>query len=63
MFAIMLLSGYAPVPDRRMYWRQEGDIFNSLVSNAIRRDSFEQLMRVEHFANNRKIDTKNPDPY
>ena len=28
--AIMLLSGYGPGPDRKMYWRQEGDVFNSL---------------------------------
>ena len=63
MFAIMLLSGYAPVPDRRMYWRLKGDAFNSLVSNAIRRDSFEHLIRVIHFADNIKTDTKNSDPY
>ena len=46
-----------------MYWRLEGDAFNSLVSNAIWRDSFEQLIRVIHFADNIKTDTKNSDPY
>ena len=63
MLAIMMLSGYSRVPYRRLYWRQEGDVFNSLVTQGMRRDTFEQLMRVLHLADNTKMDANSPDPF
>ena len=61
--AIMMLSGYANVPNRRLYWRRDGDVFNSLVAKGMRRDTFEHIMRVLHLADNSKMDSTNPDPY
>ena len=36
--AVMLLSGYCKVPNRRMYWQDRPDTHNKLVANSIRRD-------------------------
>lgn len=57
---VCLLSGYCPVPNRRMYWSTDMDVNNPLVSSAIRRDRFDEIMRNLHFANNMLI---NDDPF
>ncbi|KAJ8958149.1 hypothetical protein NQ318_006086 [Aromia moschata] len=36
---ILLLSGYLPVPRRRMFWEQQKDMQNILVADALSRDS------------------------
>ena len=61
--AIMMLSGYSPVPNRRLYWRRDGDVHNSLVAQGMRRDTFEHLLRVLHLADNSKMDSQKPDTY
>lgn len=49
---ILLLSGYNKVPYRRNYWSNNEDTHNNLVSGAMRRDRFEQIMKYLHIANN-----------
>ena len=56
MVGILLLSGYNALPSRKMYWRQEPDCHNKLVANSMRRDTFDNLMRVLHFADNQMMD-------
>lgn len=51
-FGILLLSGYAKLPARRMYWQDLNDVHNIAVSESMRRDTFDLLMRYIHFANN-----------
>ena len=59
-FGILLLSGYNKLPYRRMYWREDPDVFNELVSRSMRRDVFESLLRSLHLANNQEIDLSDP---
>jgi DNA excision repair protein ERCC-6 len=53
---ICLLSGYAKVPDKEMYWERSADCHNEAVANAIRRDRFRLLHRFVHLADNSRID-------
>ena len=61
--AIMMLSGYSSVPDRRLYWCRDGDVCNTLVAQGMRRDTFEQLLRVLHLAGSSKMNSNKPDTY
>ena len=54
-FAILLISGYNKLPYRRMYWETSEDCNNALISKSMRRDTFEQIMRILHFADNMEI--------
>lgn len=54
-FGILIQSGYAKVPSRRLQWKTKGDTFNSLVSNSMSRDRFETTNRYFHFNDNTKI--------
>ena len=47
--AILILSGYNKVPNRRLYWSESPDTQNKLVIDSMRRDTFEQIMRCLHF--------------
>lgn len=49
---IILLSGYVIVPRRRMYWQNEKDTYNELVSNAMSRDKFDFIFSNFHVCNN-----------
>ena len=49
--AILVVSGYCPLPSRRMFWQEEEDCRNVLVSEAMRRNRFEEILRYLHFAN------------
>lgn len=53
---ILLLSGYNEVSRRRMYWEKSPDTHNNLVSDAMRRNRFEQIFSNIHFCNNSKLD-------
>ena len=59
-FGILLLSGYNKLPYRRLYWREDPDVFNELVSRSMRRDVFEALLRCLHMADNQNIDPNDP---
>ena len=41
-----------------MYWTQMPDVKNALVVDAMRRDTFDQIMRCLHFANNMNADDR-----
>ena len=53
----MLLSGYNKLPDRKMYWADSPDTFNKLVSDTMRRDTFEAVLNSIHFIDNNQLDT------
>lgn len=53
--AILMLSGYAPLPRRNMYWQEQSDCLNSAVSKAIRRDKFDKFMKYLHLCNNASV--------
>lgn len=51
----LVISGYNKLPVRRLYWCESPDVFNQLISESIRRDTFEEIMRCLHFAENMKM--------
>lgn len=53
---VMLLSGYHPLPYRRLYWKQDPDVHVILVSDAIYRNRFDELMGFLHLADNQAND-------
>jgi len=48
----MLLSGYNKLPVKTMYWTNEPDVFNVMVSENMRRDTFKNCLACIHFSNN-----------
>ena len=54
--AMMLHSGYNNIPRRRMMWEQKMDCHNVLVSEALRRDEGEAMLKCLHFRDNTKAD-------
>ncbi|XP_050024907.2 piggyBac transposable element-derived protein 2-like [Dermacentor andersoni] len=52
---ILLLSGYVPVPRRRMLWENSRDSHNELVANSMRRDRFEAIFTNLHVADNNNL--------
>jgi len=56
LLGILLLSGYHPLPSRRMYWSLDSDLHVPLVANAMSRNRFDELLRYLHFKNNQNLD-------
>lgn len=54
-FGILYLSGYMLAPRRRMYWEEKDDCKNTLISNSMRRNRFEQIFRFLHAARNDRL--------
>ena len=54
-FAVLLLSGYAVLPRRRMYWEQQPDVWNAAVATAMPRKKFEDLLRYFHISDNSRL--------
>lgn len=52
---ILVLSGYAPLPRRRMYWEENEDTHNILVSKSMRRNRFEEIFKYLHVADNQNL--------
>ncbi|KAG5877335.1 hypothetical protein JTB14_003621 [Gonioctena quinquepunctata] len=52
--AIMILSGYHELPGKDMYWSTEEDLNVSIVSDAMRRVRFGQILKYLHCADNTK---------
>jgi hypothetical protein len=50
--AILVNSGYAPLPRRRLYWEPSPDVQNTAISSAMTRNRFEELMTNIHVADN-----------
>jgi len=55
VIAVLLLSGYVPLPRRRMYWEQAADCHNPVVANFMTRDRFDEIMRYLHLADNNDL--------
>jgi len=53
-YEILLTSGYSSVPRRHMYWSYDLDVYNEAISNAIRRNSFDEIMASVHLVDNSK---------
>ena len=53
--AILINSGYAPLPRRRMYWEPSDDVKNIAISNAMSRNRFEEIMQFLHLADNSNL--------
>ena len=52
---IVIVSGYHPVPYRRLYWSVKPDVRNKLVFASMRRNRFDEIMQYLHLADNSKI--------
>ena len=52
---ILLASGYVSVPRRRMYWSNDSDVRNEMISNAMRRNRFDEIMKYLHAVDNLQI--------
>lgn len=55
-FGILLFTGYHTLPGKRYYWESQPDMHVSYISNAMRRNRFEQIMQFLHLADNRNVD-------
>lgn len=53
---ILLLSGYVPLPRRRMFWEEKDDTYNPMVAKSMRRNKFEEIFRYLHVVENDTID-------
>ncbi|XP_051813277.1 piggyBac transposable element-derived protein 2-like [Acanthochromis polyacanthus] len=58
-YGILLASGYSTVPRRHMHWSLDRDVHNESISNAMRRNRFNEIMASLHFFDNTKI-TEDP---
>lgn len=52
---ILILTGYCPLPRRRMYWESNEDTHNLLVAKSMRRNRFEEILRYFHVADNSNL--------
>ena len=50
--AILVTSGYASLPRR---WEQESNVFNCAMSDLLPRNSFEELLKYLHVADNTNL--------
>lgn len=55
---ILLLSGYNPLPRRRLFWEGSKDTHNELVASTMSRDRFEFIMSNLHCCNNYSLNIK-----
>ena len=53
--AVMLTSGYAPLPRRRLYWDPTDDVCNEAISCSMTRNRFEELLASIHIADNNSL--------
>ena len=54
--AILLLTGYVSVPRWRMLWELHTETYNKFVSEAMRRNRFEEIKRYLHCCDNLSLD-------
>lgn len=53
--AILLLTGYNPLPRYKMYWETSDDCHNKAVSNAMPRGKFEKISKYLHVCDNANL--------
>lgn len=58
IFGGLLLSGYGKYPNKRLYWSNETDV-PKILSDSIRLNRFETILRHLHLNDNSKIDNEN----
>src|SRR6218665_1620670 len=56
LLAILLISGYVPLVNRRMFWESSADTHNEAVSSAMSLNRFEELLRFLHVCDNTNLD-------
>ncbi|KAM3849818.1 piggyBac transposable element-derived protein 3-like [Diretmus argenteus] len=54
-YGILLTSGYNTLPRRHMYWSTDDDVHNDMISDAMRRNRFDDVMASVHVVDNTKI--------
>ena len=54
--AILLVTGYNPLPRRRMYWENSPDVHNKAISDAMSRNRFEEILSYLHLSDNMNLD-------
>ena len=55
-FAILLVSGNHPLPNRRMFWSVEEDFRVALVAKAMSRNRFDKIISFLHFNYHKNFD-------
>ena len=50
--AILLVSGYAPLSRRNLYWENADDVYNADIATSMTRNRFDQIMKYIHLADN-----------
>lgn len=58
VFGGLLLSGYGKYPNKRLYWSNENDV-PKILSESIRLNRFESILRHLHLNDNNQIDNEN----
>ncbi|KAK1171474.1 piggyBac transposable element-derived protein 3-like [Acipenser oxyrinchus oxyrinchus] len=53
--AILFISGYVPLPRRRMFWENENDVINQAVTQGMSINRFEEIMSNIHCADNTNL--------
>ncbi|RXN29869.1 piggyBac transposable element-derived 3-like protein [Labeo rohita] len=59
-YGVLLTSGYCTVPRRHLLWSLDDDVHNNCISNAMRRNRFDEIMASIHVVDNTKC---NNDPF
>lgn len=59
-YGVLLTSGYCTVPQRNSLWSLDDDVHNNSISNAMRRNRFDEIMASIHVMDNTKC---NDDPF
>ena len=54
--AILLITGYVPLVNRRMFWESSEDVHNAAVASAMPLNRFEELLRYMHVCDNSALD-------
>ena len=53
--ALLLLSGYASLPRRRMYWEKQIDVNEEVFTRTLLRHKFEEILRFLRLADNNNL--------
>lgn len=55
--AILLVTGYMTPKNIRMFWEQQSDTYNKMVSDSMRRNRFLEIQRYIHLCDNQNLAT------
>ena len=53
---MLLLTGYNPLPRRRLDWENSSDVHNAVMSNAMSLNHFEEIFSILHLIGNMNLD-------